>query len=194
MATPEWIAATLRVTAALDQLGVPYVIGGSVASIVHGEIRTTMDADLVADVRIEHIHPLMDLLADEFYVVEDAIRQAILARRSFNLIHRQSMFKVDIFLPKRRPFDRAQLNRRLERVVARDPDRTAWVATAEDTVLAKLEWYEMGGRVSDRQWRDVLGVLKARGAELDLSYMRQSAVSLNLSALLERALRDAGLS
>jgi hypothetical protein len=78
-------------------------------------------------------------------------------------------------------------------VIATDPDRTAYVATAEDTILAKLEWYRLGGDVSERQWCDVLGVMKVQADRLDLAYLRQWAAQLNISDLLERAIKEAGL-
>ena len=190
---PEPIQATLLVVEALEALGVPYLIGGSLASAVHGVVRTTMDADLVADLRPEHAEPLAQALGDAFYVDAASIRDAIRHRSSFNVIHLESMFKVDIFIPKQRPFDRTQLQRRTKQVIATEPEREAYVATAEDTILAKLEWYRRGGEVSDRQWQDVLGVLKVQGNRLDLAYLRQWAASLGVSDLLEKALTEAGL-
>ncbi len=188
---PEPIAVTLQVVQALDQLGVPYVIGGSFASSLHGVVRTTLDADLVADLLPRHVEPLVSALRDSFYVEAQTIQEAITLRSSFNAIHLETMFKVDIFIPKRRPFDRAQLERRTLQVVATDPERTAYIASAEDTILAKLDWYRQGGQVSERQWRDVLGVLRVQGNTLDMDYLRGQAAALGVADLLEQAVSQA---
>jgi len=189
----EPIAVTLLVIDALDALGVPYLIGGSLASAVHGVLRATLDTDLVADLRLEHAEPLARALGGTFYVDAESIREAVLHQRSFNVIHLETMFKIDVFVVKKRPFHHSQMERRLAQVIATDPDRTAYVATAEDTILAKLEWYRLGGDVSERQWCDVLGVMKVQADRLDLAYLRQWAVQLNISDLLERAIKEAGL-
>ena len=188
----ELIAVTLLVIDALDALGVPYLIGGSLASAVHGVLRATLDTDLVADLRLEHAEPLARALGGTFYVDAESIREAVLHQRSFNVIHLETMFKVDVFVVKKRPFHHSQMERRMAQVIATDPDRTAYVATAEDTILAKLEWYRAGGDVSERQWRDVLGVMKVQADRLDLAYLRKWAAQLDVSDLLERAIKEAG--
>jgi hypothetical protein len=186
----EQIAVTLAVAEALEALGAPYAIGGSFASALHGVMRATMDADLVADLRPEQVEPLAEALGDAFYADVDTMRNAVLQHRSFNLIHLETMFKVDVFVAKPRAFDRAQLARRQLQVLSQDPERHAYVASAEDIVLAKLEWYRLGGETSERQWRDVLGVLKVQGDRLDREYLVGMAAELGVTDLLYRTFEE----
>lgn len=174
----------------LDELGIPYVIGGSMASIIHGMLRTTMDVDIVADIQPEQVSSFVSGLPDAFYADEQMIEQAIQRQSSFNLIHLSTMFKVDIFIPKRRPFDQQQFGRRVAEQIGPDSDEQIWVLSAEDTVLAKLDWFRLGGEVSERQWRDILGVLKTQQEALDIDYLKQWAQSLGVADLMERALEE----
>jgi hypothetical protein len=185
---PEPIAVTLQVTNTLDKLGVPYAIGGSLASAVYGMMRATLDADIVADLRSNHAKPFVEMLGDNFYADLEAINEAIYRRASFNLLHLGTMFKIDIFVAKQRAFDQAQLNRRQLQQISNEPERHAYVTTPEDVVLAKLEWYRLGGEVSDRQWQDILGVLKVQGDRIDDKYLQRMAIDLGVSDLLQRVL------
>ncbi len=189
---PEPIAVTLQVIDALEQVGATYVIGGSLASTIHGVVRTTLDTDIVADLSLPQAQSFADFLAGVFYLDIDTIRRAIQQRSSFNVIHLATMFKVDIFISKNRPFDRQQLGRRQAFIADPNSGRTIYVTTPEDTVLTKLAWYRLGGEVSDRQWRDILGVLAVQGDRLDLVYLRQWAEALDLSDLLQRAFGELG--
>ena len=163
------------------------------ASSVHGIYRATADADFVAALRPDHAEPLVRLLQPAFYADLEAIRAATTSLRSFNVIHLDSMLKVDVFVASTAPFHLMQMRRRVLQAAGPDSQTTLYVASAEDTVLAKLQWYRDGGGVSDRQWNDVLGVLKVQGATLDRAYLEEWARELGLTDLLRRALQDAGL-
>ena len=188
---PEPIRVTLAVTDALDRLGVRYVLGGSLASAVHGVVRATMDADILAELKLADADALYTALSPTFYADAEAIRDAIAHGSSFNLIHLQSAFKIDIFVPRLRPFEESELVRGARHVVELPSGRTICVASREDTLLAKLEWYRSGGEVSERQWRDVLGIIRVVGDALDLDYARTWSRALGVEDLLDRALGQA---
>lgn len=187
---PEAIGVLLQVVYAFDQLDIPYMIGGSMASAVHGVTRSTIDADLIAEINPEQAQALVEMLDEAFYVDREMILDAILYRGSFNMIHLQSMFKIDVFIRKERPFERKQFERRTLQVLANHPEQSAYVATAEDIILAKLEWYRQGGEVSDRQWRDILGVMKVQTGLLDVNYLTEWADELRVADLLQKALAE----
>jgi len=184
----EPVEVTIKVTAVFEKLSIPYLIGGSLASALYGMVRTTQDADIIAEMRPEHLQPFVSALKDEFYLDDEMIATAIQHKSSFNIIHRETMFKVDVFIPQPRPFLRSQLARAQKQTFSFESEVSARFASPEDTILAKLEWYRLGGEISDRQWRDILGVLKIRAGALDLGYLQKWADELKLSDLLERAL------
>ena len=189
----EQLDALLAVAAVIERLDVPFFIAGSFASNAYGFYRATADADLVADLKIRHVEPLVATLSGRFYIAEEAVRQAVMNRGSFNVIDLNTSMKVDIFAMKREMFQIEEMQRRVRRALTPDGANETWLATPEDTILAKLDWYRLGGGVSDRQWGDVLGVMKVQAENLDLAYLRRWADELRLRDLLDRALDDSGL-
>jgi hypothetical protein len=185
------ITALSEVVQLLEEREIKYVLVGSMASSMHGMYRTTADIDLIADIKPEHVRPLLEAFQHRFYVDEQAVAQAMSQRQAFNAIHFDSVFKVDIFIPKPGDFAMQQLSRRELRKIAPDIDQQVYVSTVEDMILAKLRWYRAGGDVSETQWRDVLGMIGACTAELDLDYLRQWAKELAVSELFEQALTEA---
>lgn len=186
------VRALLPLTEVLEQLGIQYYIGGSLASSVHGISRPTQDADIVADIRAEHVYPLTRSLKGEYYIDADMIRDAIRYKSSFNIIYQDLMFKVDVFIPKSRPYAQQELRRTRTGTIP-GSDRRLYLSSPEDIILNKLEWFKMGNEISTRQWKDIMGVLNRQTTSLDLAYLQQWAAELDVTDLLNRALNEAGL-
>lgn len=182
------LSVALRVARAFTDLGLRYLVGGSLASSLHGVPRSSHDADLVAEIPGRLADDLAKLLEPEFYVDADMIRDAVLRGRSFNVIHDATGFKVDVFPLTRDPLAQAEMDRRELHEIG--DGASAYFASAEDTVLQKLDWYRKGAEVSDRQWNDVLGVLKVQRGRLDDAYLDRWAPQLGVADLLERARRE----
>ena len=181
-----------QLVATLDSLAIPYMIGGSLASSVHGFYRSTNDIDIVAAIREEHLVPLISNLAKEFYADADTIREALRSGRPFNLIHFAGGYKFDIFPAAGNLYFEKQLERSTSQEVSLGEGESmrCSIATAEDTILAKLAWYRAGGEQSERQWNDVRGICSTQGARLDGAYLRQWAGHLGVQDLLERLLSE----
>lgn len=192
--TPDGLPDPLRVALAfatvLDQIGVPYVTAGSFASSVHGEPRSTDDVDLVADLRAAHADPLVRALHADWYLSEPAVQDAIARGASFNAIHLATSVKVDVFVVGNDAFDGHRVANGKDVRVGPEPGAVLRVDTAEYTVLRKLEWYRRGGEASDRQWRDVLGIVRAQGPRLDRTELARWAGPLGVADLLARALGE----
>ena len=134
------------------------------------------------------------MLESSYYIDEDAILEAIRRHSSFNLIHLETMIKVDVFIVGDEPYPQQALRRRRKDTLDEDQQTVEfYLASSEDIVLIKLDWYRMGGEVSERQWSDVVGVLKVQEKSLDREYLRHWASELKLTGLLEQAFRDAGI-
>lgn len=189
---PDPLRVALAVVAVLDRLGVPYVTAGSFASSLHGEPRSTDDVDLVADLRPAHAVPLVNALGRDWYVSEAAVRDGIARGASFNAVHLATGVKVDVFVVGSDRFDARRVATARNVRVSDEPPAALRVDTPEHTVLRKLEWFRRGGETSDRQWRDVLGVLRAQGMRLDRQELASWADHLGVSDLLTRALGEAG--
>lgn len=190
MDLPDVLAVIVEVTGALERLQVPYFVGGSIASSIHGIPRSTQDGDLVADLRPEHVQPLVEALSARFYIDSERMADAIRREASFNVIHLGTMTKVDIFILRSTLPSPLEMERRHRFPVS--ADTILYISSPEDIILEKLRWFRKGGGVSDRQWDDVLGVLKVQRGILDLDYLNRWASELDLGDLLEKALEDSG--
>ncbi len=191
MASDPLIVVRL-LASAFQRLDIPYLIGGSIASSAFGEFRATQDVDFAVDMVDTHAEPLVRTLGLEFYSDESAILDAVKRRSSFNVIHLPTMYKADVFvLPDDDVYRNEMARRQLTALPFGDEMVSVYVASPEDIVLHKLRWYRLGEEVSERQWRDVLGVLKVQAGGLDEEYMRTEANKLGVADLLNKALVEA---
>jgi len=193
MKLPDIIEVTLKVVKVFEELGIAYHIGGSLASSAFGIARSTLDVDIVADIKPEQASDISENLRGEFYVDPEMIINAIQKESSFNLIHLETLFKVDLFPLKNHPFDHQAFQRRLQKTISEETSQQLFFATPEDIILHKLTWYKAGEGVSDRQWIDVLGVLKVQGDQLDMVYLNHWAKELGVSELLKKAIDESGI-
>jgi len=182
----DLVAALAPVSAALTKLGIRHFVGGSVASSFHGASRSTMDVDIVAEMTESTVSSFLKCFDKDFYVNEAAVRDAIRRKSCFNLIHLPTSFKVDLFISRQRPFDVSAMNRATVAHLGDSHSLDIHVATAEDTIISKLEWYRRTNETSERQWDDVTRLLKLLGGDADVEYLKESAESVGVQDLLER--------
>lgn len=185
--------STLAVVRALERLGVRHYVTGSLASSLHGEPRATNDADIVAVLFTSHFEGLVRELGSRFYVDDEEFTRAVRSERSFNLIDEIELAKVDVFCVAPSGYQAEALARavRLE-LETNDPFSAVQVASAEDVLLSKLRWYRLGGETSDRQWRDLLGVVRAQAGRLDLGYLGRWSHEHETTDLLDRLFAEGG--
>lgn len=183
------LAIAALVASVLEEQGIRYVIGGSVASSLVGEPRTTLDLDVMIDAGEDEVRRLAAALEGRFYIDADDAVESVRRMSSFNAIHLDSSMKVDFFPAE--PLGREQIERR-QRIVVRPELPALYFYSAEDLVIRKLLWFRAGGEASDRQWRDVVSIMKS--SRLDFERLIESARGEGLRELLLRAARDSGVA
>lgn len=193
MKKSDILEALTPVTNAFEELSIPYFIGGSIASSIYGIARATMDVDIVAKIQDQHITSLKELLHEQYYIDEDMISEAIRMKSSFNLLHLDTMIKIDVFVFREESYQKMVLQRKRKDSLGEEQEGGEFYFTsAEDIILNKLQWYKTGGKVSEQQWLDIIGVLKVQKASLDKEYLTKWAKQLDLMILLEEAFKNAG--
>jgi hypothetical protein len=187
----EVVEVTLAVAGLLDRLGVTWLVGGALASSLHGIPRSTQDVDFVADLCLEHVEALSASAGTAFHADWAMIEEAVRRRRSFNLLHLATSFKVDVFVPAHDAPHRSEMGRRQRIVVREAPRAELWVASPEDVVPQELHRYRLGEEVSERQWLDALGVLQVR-TRFDRAHVDRWAEATGLAELWTRLQGAAG--
>jgi len=192
MRKPDILAALEPLVEVLEKMRIPYYIGGSLCSSAFGIARATLDIDLVSDLEMEHAPILKYKLQNEYYIDEEMIKDAISRHSSFNIIHLETMLKIDLFVPEDTSYDKEIFKRiRKDTLEEEESAKEFCFASPEDIFLKKLVWFQRGGSVSGKQWADVTGILKVQGKALDERYLRHWASRLGLSKLLEKLINEA---
>jgi len=180
--------ALAAVVGALTATATPYAVTGSLASSAHGEFRATNDLDILADLDPATLTPLLRALAPGFHVDPVQAHEAVSTGTSFNVIHRGTLLKVDVFIAGK-PYDREALLRASEHVVPGSAGRLR-ILTVEDILLNKLRWFKIGGELSDTQVRDIRALIALNRSVLDLPYLDRWSRELGLGELLDRFLTE----
>jgi len=192
----EPIEIAAAIAQILEELEIPYFVGGGLASISLGERRTTDDADIAVLFTEGKVRQFIEAMQSDFYISEVAIEDALSDRtNTFNVIHFTSVIKADIYpIRPNDKFRKAAINRRIKIHPDGFPSLSFYICSAEDIVLQKLIWYCIARNQSEKQWRDILGVLKLQGDSLDFDYLNYWAAELNVKEECDRALTEAGLN
>jgi len=180
-----------RMVEALEESGIPYLVTGSVAAMAYGEPRLTNDIDIVAAIEERHVPGLLAAFpAEEFYVSEEMIREAIRRRLQFHIIHPSSGLKVDIIIRKDTPFDISRFSR--IRRISPAESYSASFAAPEDIIVMKMRYYLDGG--SEKHLRDITGILKVSRGEVDLNYIADWSRRLGLTEVWQMILKRMDLA
>lgn len=189
------VQAITPVVNAFNKLGILYYIGGSVASSAYGLARATMNVDFVSNISNQHVSKFVKIIERAYYIDENMILDAIKNKSFFNLIHLETMLKVDIFIVKDNEYHKNTLQQKKKNILDEDKQITeVYFASAEDVILSKLQWFRMGGNISERQWKDVLGVINVQQESLNIDYLKHWAQELDLADLLDKTFTESKLN
>ncbi len=193
MKIPDILLAVQPVIQAFEKMSIPYYIGGSIASSVYGMARATMDVDIIADLKVTHIPGLKRILENKYYIDAEMIADAIRTNSSFNLIHLETMIKIDVFIHENEPHQNEALQRKRKDTLDDTGSIQFYFSSPEDIIIHKLQWYKRGGFASERQWLDIVGVVKVQGDLLDKKYLKRWSKKLGLLSLLKEAFVSANV-
>lgn len=182
------IKVVFKVTTVLQQLGIRYLVGGSLASSLHGIPRATQDVDIVVTISEAQIQKIAELLSPDFFIDIDMMKNAVKKHSCFNIIDKEDLFKVDMFVQGPDEISELEMERRVQYPIADSGEQTIYVCSPEDIIAHKLYWYKSGDYISERQWTDALNVIKVQKGRLDIDYLKKICQARGVSVLLEKAL------
>lgn len=184
----EIISALEPLIKALNDTSIDYFIGGSIASSAYGLARATMDVDMILNLKPFQIQSFVKMLKEEYYVDIEMIAQAVNTKSSFNILHLPTMLKIDFFILKGQPYPIKSFERRVLNTLDDSEDSIkVFLCSPEDIIISKLDWFSLSNETSERQWLDILGVIKVQKDNLDKKYLKHWAEQLNLLELLQKA-------
>lgn len=187
MNDPQELVILKQFVNIVEQLHIVYAIGGSIASSVYGKVRFTQDADVTLEPFDNVADKLFEELKADYYISKNAMYQALREHGSFNIIHLESAFKIDVFIRRNTVFEEQLMTRCKNLKISNSFEKTFSIVSPEDIILLKLCWYRDGGCSSQRQWEDVLGVLQTQANTLDFEYLNKWGATLDIDVLLEKA-------
>ncbi len=185
------LSALEPVIKALEESSIAYFIGGSIASSAYGTARATMDVDMILNLKPFQVQTFVDKLKKEYYIDVEMINDALINKSSFNILHLDSMLKIDFFILKDQPYPLKSFERRKQSSFE-DSDESikVFLCSSEDIIISKLEWFKLSDETSERQWSDILGVIKVQKNKLDKEYLKFWAEQLKLLELIQKAFQQ----
>lgn len=175
----------LEVCETLNQLGIDYMLTGAYAVSFYGRPRTTQDIDLVVTISGEEVKNLYSKFKDLFYIDEESIKEAIREKSMFNIIHNETLDKIDFWLLKDNEFDKVRFSRRRKEEIK---GKAVFISSPEDLILTKLDWYKKSDL--QKHYNDVLGIFEVQTGKLDLDYIRKWAEVLFLIEIVEEIIKE----
>jgi len=173
-----------------ETIKIQYLIGGSLASSLHGIPRATQDVDVVADLKTNQTYKFIESLKTSFFIDEELIKTSIKKRETFNIIDKEYLFKIDIFLQGIDGTSKEEMQRRVLYQIPGTNGQQIYVSSPEDIIAHKLFWYKLGNNISERQWNDAANVLKVQNDKLDFEYLKKVCIARDVFDLYEKLLKE----
>jgi hypothetical protein len=190
--TTDLLDAILPLSAIFEVLQIPYYIQGTIANSLYGMQRATFEVDFFANLCLEHMNDLQQQLKPFYAIDTQIMRDAVYLRTYFEIVHIESLIKINVLLSQDLDFEKQTYNRSKQHRLLEN-NSSVYVASPEDIVLTQLRKYRVEGESADDQWNEILGVLKVQGISLDFTYLEQWAEKLTIADLLRKGYVDAGL-